>query len=799
MVKNDIKTSHNFGLNRILLLLFLVSFCVISTEILVTRISSVIFVNSFAFIMLSLAILGLGIGGMIIFWQTERSAETNSSRKVERSDSDYTNTSTRLVFYLLNIKAISLILFIVLVGKWSGMQHPVIFFGFILIPLISAGMVFAVIFRLFASVSFKIYAADLAGASIGAVLVIFLIPLLGPLQALFILALLLVAGSMIVWPFKSATIVKGLVPVFLLLTCLYVGFKGSDDIFGSVPVGDYPEKDIHHVYDRNFVRSEIIESRWSIFGRSDLVSHSNQDVVQHLFVDGAAGSQMYRFSGKPGDESDRIVYDQLLGHTSTLPLLLLNDEEKRTMLVIGPGGGKEILAGLIFGVDHITGVEINPDFVRMVETHAAFNGGLYTNYPNVDIQIGEGRQFVRQQDQMFNIITMVLPSTQQVQNIENYALSENYLLTKEAIADYMNVLSNNGRLIFSVYNQIELIKLINTVAYVFYNQGLHTTDILNRLMIVDHPTTPTLIVTKSEIAPEMVGRYQSFMQQIPPGYPTFSFLPYTWNDLPSTPVNNYLKSLYNERTGIEALISGSRYNIRPVSDNSPFFYHIERGLPKGLIVILSSVLVVGIVVSLFPFVLIQKTQLIAQRSHVIQNLILFTLLGIGFMLLEVSLFNKLVLYLGTPTISLSVLLFAMLSGMGIGSYSASLVRSLSNDKKIRYASTIAVIYALLLTFGAPVLLSNLLSSGLAVRIVVAFILLLPLGVFLGVPFPTLIRRLYEDQLDRMVPWMYGVNGVMSVLGSTLAIVISMLFGFREAMIAGVGAYLLVVLLCRPKK
>ncbi len=748
--------------------------------------------------MLSLAILGLGIGGMIVYWLVDRAVKNKSADAKVNPKKENAAGSVRLVFFLLNAKAILLIIFVILVGNWSAMQHPIIFFGFILIPLVIAGMIFSLLFREFAYDSFKIYAADLVGASIGAVLVIFMIPFLGPLSSILFLGLILIAGSLIVWPFKSSMIRKLIIPLLLIQAIVFISIRGSETLIGTVPIGDYPEKDIYHVYDRNFVQSEIIDSRWSIFGRSDLVSHSNQDVVRHLFVDGAAGSQMYRFSGRLGDASDRVVYDQLLGQTSTLPLLLLRDEEKNSMLVIGPGGGKEVLAGLFFGVDRISGVEINPDFVRIVEENASFNGGLYTKFPQVDIHVGEGRQFVRQRDVRYDIITMVLPSTQQVQNIENYALSENYLLTKEAIGDYLNVLTNEGRLVFSVYNQIELIKLINTVMYVFFEQGLNTTDVLNRIMVIDHPTTPTLVVTKNAISPELVGRYQTFMQQIPPGYPTFSFLPYSWNDLASSQINSYLKALYDDHNGIEAMISSHRYNIKPVSDNSPFFYHIERGLPSGLIIILTSVILVGFAMVVIPLFGLEKIRVHENRRLVVQNLTLFTLLGVGFMLLEVSLFNKLVLYLGTPTISLSVLLCAMLLGMGIGSYSASIVHYLEHDKKIRYATLFAVIYALVLIFGAPVLLSSMLAYSLMTRVLVTFLLLMPLGFVLGVPFPTLIRKLHENGLSEIIPWMYGVNGIMSVLGSTLAIVISMQLGFREAMLAGVCAYLLVFFLSKPK-
>ena len=107
------------------------------------------------------------------------------------------------------------------------------------------------------------------------------------------------------------------------------------------------------------------------------------------------------------------------------------------MIVIGPGGGKDVLTGLLAGVDDITGVEINPDIVNIVKDHKEFNGGIYTDFPNVNILVKEGRHYIKQEQRKYDLIVMALPSTEQLQNIDNFAMNENYLLTIEAIKDYL--------------------------------------------------------------------------------------------------------------------------------------------------------------------------------------------------------------------------------------------------------------------------------------------------------------------------------------------------------------------------
>lgn len=229
--------------------------------------------------------------------------------------------------------------------------------------------------------------------------------------------------------------------LFLMTVALL--FNGKNEFLGKVPIGNFPEKDYYYVYEGLQTRSEIIDSRWSVYGRADLVQYSHQDVVKQLFIDGAAGTQMYRFNGdakKPG----KFLLDLLLRHSISIPFLYLEHHEKNNMLVIGPGGGKEILIGMFGEVEQITGVEINPDFVDIVKAHKDFNGGIYTDFPNIQILVKEGRHYVKETDKLYDLIVMALPSTEQLQNINAFAMSENYLLTIEALEDYLKILTPEG-------------------------------------------------------------------------------------------------------------------------------------------------------------------------------------------------------------------------------------------------------------------------------------------------------------------------------------------------------------------
>lgn len=345
------------------------------------------------------------------------------------------------------------------------------YFLLLFLPFFFAGIVYAQIFKLYAENSFKLYASDLTGAAAGSAASIASLNAFCAPNTIFFLALIIFAsaGSFI----YSRSNRKKIIAYYsiLILVCITLVRYGDKEFLGRVPIGYFPEKDFYHVYPDPNIRCQIIDSRWSIYGRSDLVQYSHQDMVQQLFIDGAAGTQVYRFNGNVL-RTNSILQELLLHHTNAIPFLCLKESEKRTMLIIGPGGGKEVLIGLFGDVKKITGVEVNPDFVEIVKDHREFDGGIYSGFPNVEIVVKEGRHYVKQSKDTFDLIVMALPSTEQMQNIEPFATSENYLLTKEAIQDYLKILTPDGRLILTVHNRWELMRLLTTALSVFRDMGI---------------------------------------------------------------------------------------------------------------------------------------------------------------------------------------------------------------------------------------------------------------------------------------------------------------------------------------
>lgn len=752
--------------------ILIVSAVIICFEIISTRISSVIFVQNYAFIIISLAILGLGSGGVFSFY------------KIKSDDTQ------RILSKFIFLTGSALLLFIIAVIVFE-VTNQVIYFILLYIPFFLAGIVYAQLFKSFAHYSFVLYSFDLLGAAIGSSISLITFYFFNAQNAVIFLGLILVVSSLsFVKEVSKVKLIAGYCTLLLLLVGLIT--SGKRNFIGNVPIGNFPEKDFYHVYDNVNAEPRIIDSRWSIYGRSDLVEYSHQDIVKHLFVDGAAGTQMYKFNGSI-ENHDKQLNKLLLYHSNSIPFLFLTQEEKNNMLVIGPGGGKEVLTGLLGGVEKITGVEVNPDFVDIVKEYKNYNGGIYTDFPNVDIQIAEGRHFINSSQHKYDIILMALASTEQLQNIDGLASNENYLLTVEAIKDFLKNLSSEGRLIFTVHNRWELVRIIVTALYAFDEIGIDNYEALNHFLILGGDYSPTVVIKKNKFSEKEIVATVNYAKTLPKDFPRVTFLPYNWEKIGNSIENILMKTIYEKRVSLEDYIDNDRYDISPVRDDSPFFYKINRGVPGDYLKLLISVLLCGLAIIMIPYFKIKsslnKTK--NDRKLILLPLQIIVSIGLGFMILEISLFQKFILYLGSATISLSILLGSLLVGMGVGSFYGGKIHPNNHIKRLRLISLLIICVGASSFILYPLILQELMVYSQTLRSVVCFILLLPLGFILGIPFPSCLQILKQHKIEKYIPWMYGVNGIMSVTGSILSITLSMLFGFTISFFVGLSFYVIV--------
>ena len=782
--------------------IFLTSFSLLAFEITLARLLSALILYHYVFAIVSLALLGLGLGGIFVhFFRPQIPTGHNRFG------------SLALFASLVSLAIPFSVIIMTQVGYLDSILNNILFYCFLLfIPFFLTGVLLAEVFRMFPTLSARIYGADLVGAAAGSLGIILLLDVLGGINTSFLLG---VTASIAALLFAMKVLKKDIRRVIIsTASFLIVSVLMATNLLGAyltdIPIiGENPDKEIHRALHKPSSPARITETRWSAFGRTDLVEYSNYPQLMEIYIDGTASAPMYQFSGdfnNPGSPIDSLKTD----FSGYFPFLFLEEEEKNNALIIGPGGGRDILLALMGGVGEITAVEVNRDLVDIVREYAWYNGGIYTDFSNVTVVVDEGRNFLKRQKGKYDLIMLSLPVTQTSRSLEGYSLTENFLFTNESINDYLEHLTDEGRLVVVTHDDFTAWRLLSVSLVTLDERGISQTAAFNQIYMfglssVDN-VYPVFVLKKTPFAPEQVFLRHETMRQL--GYdPTLAYFPYlkeegTVNPTLMALANGYLDFSYIERTAEEMGM-----DMSPVTDNSPFFYKIDVGLPQPVSLVFWSSIIMMLLVLLVPPIYWKwrsarrETRPKGKRSsnqNLLKPVVLFSMLGIGFMLVEISLIQRFVLYLGQPVLSMAVLLFSLLVGAGIGSMYSGRLAPERIIKGIAIASLSIVGVVVSFTFLLPLIFNQLLGLDLAIRLLATIFILTPLGFLMGFPFPSGVRLLKEMKMENYVPWMWGINGVGSVLGSGMTIVVAISFGFTQALLTGAGCYFIVFLIFRKR-
>jgi hypothetical protein len=776
---------------------FLTSFSLLTLEITLTRLLSVVLSYHYVFLAVSLALLGLGVGG--IFVHFFRPA-------MPSGDSRFGPLALFASLFSLAIP-FSVIL-IIQIGYVDAIRDNMLLYCILLfIPFFFVGILLAEVFRMFPAISAWVYGADLVGAAGGSLAVVLALDTFGGISTSFFLsvlasvAALLFATKVLKSNIRGVVIAASSFLILLVLLCTNLTGLYQPDI----PIGANPAKQIHEALGSS-LNGKIIETRWSAFGRTDLVEFSDYPEQMHIYIDGTAGTPMYRFSGDisaPGPAVSSLKAD----FPGYFPFLFLGEEEKNNALIIGPGGGRDILLALMGGVGQVTAVEVNEDLVDIVVEYSWYNGGIYTELDNVDIVVDEGRSFLKRQKDKYDIIMLSLPYTDSSRSLEGYALTENFLFTTNSISDYLDHLTDKGKLAVVCRNDVEISRLLSISLATLSESGVSNATAMEQIYVVGSERYPVFVLRKTPFEPAEASLWYESISQFWWYESTTSYFPYIGQE---GALNSVLVGLGSGEMGLDdfvRIIKGIGYDISPVTDDSPFFYKVEEGLPRPVSLVLWPSFVIAVLVVLVPLLFWRKRLLPKEtRSEIKKGLnrslarfvVLFSMLGLGFMLVEISLIQRFTLFLGQPVLSMAALLFSLLVGAGIGSICSGQLTSDRLIKGLTVASLFIVAILLVYTFLLPLVLEQLLGLGLTVRLLATVIILLPLGFAMGFPFPLGIRLLREMGLANYIPWMWGINGICSVLGSVMTIVIAISLGFTEALLVGTICYFLVFLVFRKR-
>ncbi len=557
------------------------------------------------------------------------------------------------------------------------------------------------------------------------------------------------------------------------------------------------------------MQGEIIETRWSAFGRTDLVAYRNDPEQMVIYIDGTAGTPMYRFNGDSNNPDSR-VQSLKTSFAGYLPFLHLPEEERNNALIIGPGGGRDILLALLGGVGEITAVEVNRELVDVVREYASYNGGIYTDYENVSLYVDEGRNFLKRQNKTYDIIMLSLPVTNTSRSLEGYALTENFLFTMDSINDYLEHLTDKGRLIVVAHDKVEILRLLSISLAALSQRGVDSEAAMEQIYIIGSDSYPVFVLKKTPFESAEIAlihqsihqlRYDLLSSYLPgngQGSTTYHMEEGHFNELST--FNLSLLGIGNGEIGfsdLERALEEGNLDVSPVTDDSPFFYKFEKGIPQPVSIVLWTSVIMLLLAILVPLIYWKKKAYFREahpenrrglKRALPRFMVFFTMLGIGFMLVEISAIQRFILFLGQPVLSLAVLLFSILVGAGMGSMYSGRFASGKIVKVIAIISMSIVALLLIYAFSLPLILEQLLGLELAIRLLATVALLAPLGFLMGFPFPLGLRLLKEVRMENYIPWMWGINGISSVLGSAMTIIVAISFGFTEALLLGAACY-----------
>ena len=761
---------------------FLVSFAVLTFEVALTRVFSVMVSYHFVFAIVSASLLGLGVGaGLLKRW-----------RRLIPSGAVHVSA---LVFALLVAGSTLGIVLLPIPDGAASTAGLLVYLILAALPFCAAGLTISGIFQEFPGKASILYGADLLGAGLAALGVVFLLDATSAPNVVLLAAAAAALGA------AAAGWSQGRVPVAALASLLVLaGAFAAMTLTGlQVPltIANDPNKDMYRLLSNPSAKARIVDSRWSSFGRTDLVATALLPNEMTLFVDGAAGSAMYDLEAimRNPEELAHIT----LHFGGYFPFMSLRDDQRDSALIIGPGGGRDVIVALAGGVKSITAVEVNPDVVRLVRKYASFNGGIYTGAAGIDVRVAEGRDFVRRSNQRFDNVMLSIPVTKSSRSVEGYALTENYLFTVEAFADYLDHLTPEGRIIIVAHDDAEIYRLISLAVTALNKRGVPDSEALKHVYTVAPPMMPAVVIQNRPFTAAEAAAIHPRIRDL--GYDQGNFfVPY----IKPAPVragerlevdahwrmfDRLLVDVSEGRRSLKDLVRAASADISAVTDDRPFFYKVERGLPRPFRAF--AVLLIGAAGLLVVLVARRRrpeagTATLAQALSSARGprafLLLFSLLGVGFMTVEIALFQKLMLYLGQPQRSLSVLLFSLLIGGGIGSLASTAVRS-HLERALAIACGSAAVLILLVSLSLP------LAFGLAIDSrASAMLLLIPLGTAMGFPFPLAIRSANASVVAPHVHLMWAVNGIASVLGSALAMMVGISIGFSFSIGLGLLLY-----------
>ncbi len=762
----------------------LISAALLVTELALTRIFSVIMYYHFAFLAISIALFGISASGVLAYC-TRRFLNRRPADDILLAGAlTYTVATVVALYFLVRLR-------VGLTYSPQNLRLMLLIYALAALPFFTGGFTVTIaISRLTGRVN-AIYAADLIGAAAGCLALIPLMDRLGaPGVVLAASAFAVAAACLFASP--SRRTVAGTVGGVVLAAAL---------------AGQLSERAGFDVVDtKGHVGDRVLFSKWNSFSRIGIYDREHGDWSlsaaytgprpdsRYMDIDSAASTPILRLN----EDVSNAGY---LRYELTAIAYHLESPGFRA-LVIGPGGGRDLASALVFGAGQVDAVEINPIIADdvMRGQFRDYSGGIYTN-PRVSVTIDDGRSFVKRTANRYDVIQASLVDTWAATAAGAYTLTENTLYTVDAFGDYLDHLTPTGVLTITrwVFDGLRLVSLAQDACA---QRGWTAAD---RLVIVRHGRVATFMLKRTPFAEGELARLRDAAARLQFDIiyaPGLVPLPSEGDAdvVDGTSTADYARLI--TAADRDRFFDDYRVDLRPTTDDRPFYFHTTKlenqfdvafgrsmlfgnGLSALMTLLgISGVLVVAFVV--VPLAVVDRG--VRHPPGWMAWLAYFCALGAGFMLIEVSVLQRFVLLLGHPVYSLTVTLFSLLLGTGLG---AAWSRRF-DERTLRRTAAVALLVVaaigVVVAVGVGAIVAWTIPFARPVRVLFAVALLVPIGLALGIPMPSGLRML-SARAPEMVAWAWGMNVALSVLGATLAIFIAMNWGFTVTLMIASVVYL----------
>lgn len=766
--------------------LFMVTMATLMYEILLTRIFSVTMWYHFAFVAISLALFGLTVGALLVHLFPRYFADDRVPDHLWKFSAAFAG-SIAVCF------TVQLFIPVEPTLTLKGISTIVLTCVVVSVPFVLSGVVVSLSLTRFGTRVNRLYAADLVGAALGCVVLVLLINRIDAPSVVIATGALAALGALsfaIHIPGLGAKLVAaGVVAILFGVAASNAFLHRQGDAFLNIRWVK-GERDVAHTWEK-----------WNSFSRITVGGNPNDPAtnVLGMQIDSTAGTPLYRYDGdvsKVGFLKDEITNLGHYAHTG-------GDD-----LVVGVGGGKDVLSALVFGDRSVTGVEINNNILRATNGRFGNFTGHLDRDPRVRFVNDEARSYLTRTNRSYDMLQISLIDTFAATSSGAFALSENSLYTAQSWSTFFDRLKPDGILSISRWydrpgtqsdKPLEMYRTVGLASQVLKDRGISNPR--DHMVVYRGPpglfgaTVATLLVSPNPIAPAKLAVLDRQASRL-------KFAPIL---TPTTAHDRIFSDLVRPEGPAKGLAQ-VKADVSPPSDNKPFFFQmanrenltntkalkdrdvlIQPVIVLGLLAITVLGLAIGCIV--LPLVLTTRR---SEHAGGAPFYVYFASIGLAFLMVEVSLLQRFSIFLGAPIFGLTVVLFAMLLFSGIGSMLTGRLGSRGGRNGL--AAPLAVLLAVALVFGlaAPHLLHGAAGATTPARIAVALALLAPLGLLMGMPF-AIGMRVASTRPGAPTAFMWGINGAMSVCGSVFGLIIALFFGISVAFWTGVLAYLVAFL------